>query len=160
MMERGQLYKYATLGLLLLNLGLLGWIISRDRPFPPPVHERHGPRGNAQTIMGLSDAQHEAFGVLIDRHTKGIERVSDQQKPIIDAYFQPLLDAGVSLNPDSVLQEMMELEAEKLRLVYQHLQEVKDMLEPGQEDGFADFVAFIKKIIAKPPKKNPRRPKD
>lgn len=143
-MKQLQFYKYAAGGLLLLNFMMLAFFFLTAPKAPPPTN---GGRKAAIDIMHLDEQQHDAFLELADRHIELMERFDDQQRNLLKQYFGDVALSGRNADSDSLLNQVLQKERNKIESTYQHLQDVKTILHPDQGHYFEEFVSSALEII-------------
>lgn len=145
-MGKEKFYKKTTYGLLLLNLGLVVFIIiSSYRRMPRPI--------DAQKLLNLNEQQHQAFLKSAEQHQKAMVNINHAQRELIQQCFNHLIDNNI--NKDSSIQGVQELEKQKLELTYLHLEEIKGLLNEQQLPHFGAFIQQITRIVLG---KNRKRP--
>lgn len=149
-MDKLKFYQITALGMLLLNLVLLGFIVLAG----PPQQDRPG---RALESLQLDDAQHDRFRQLAEAHQQQMRQTNEEQRRLLNTYFEGLI------NPDAVQkvklpEEVLRLEEQKITGTYRHLLEVKGILRPEQVKGYPDFVrSAMRRILLQ---KNPSPPKE
>ena len=145
-------YRYAAIGLLMLNLLLVGgWWLAARRPGPADRPPYHG------ATLGLDTAQRTAFEELAKAHHRTIMDLQHQQQAVVRAHFDQLETTAAFVPAPAAAGE---LQRRKIDLTYRHFLEVKALLRPEQ---YAAFEAFrqskLDKILAGADKRK-QRPKD
>ena len=151
-MSQLKFYKYAAFGLLVLNVSMLAFFFL-TRPGPG----RGGPQKPAIEHLGLDDAQHEEFLKFAHQHEDKMIIIEDQQKELLQAYFNTLVIASNTLDLPSTLERLTQLEKQKVELTYQHFSEIKAILKPNQIKDFESFMKHILKRLLPPKRKKKHR---
>ena len=155
-MNKSQLYKWSTIFLLLINLGMLTFFFATK-----PAHRTEGRfRKNVKEELHLKSSQENLFLKSAEKHEESISALNNQQKELWIAYFNTLKTTTNSTEKDSILSELQQIELQKLKVTYQHFEEVKLFLNQSQMDGFEIFLDRILERITKKEKNIPRPPKD
>lgn len=153
-MDKLKFYRYAALGLLVLNLAILAFFFLYRPLFggphqpPPPTHHE----------LGFDEAQQDAFSGLVETHRTMMQRINQEQKDLLAGYFSNL----ARNEPDSaaiVPKHYTKLEEEKITGTYDHFLEVKALLRPDQQPNFPSFVDRSLKSILGQGGNPPPRPK-
>lgn len=155
-MKQSNFFKYLSAALLLVNLILISLLI-----FPDQIRKRPPQRkatGNARNLLELNDQQHMAFLDLATAHGQIMDSLNLQQKELLRIYFLPLNSGSESPDSQVILDELQEIERVKITSTYQHFLDVKEILEPGQESLFKDFVRFTLGRILEDDQKRPPPP--
>lgn len=147
-MDKLKFYQIIALGMLLLNLVLLGFIVLAPHP-------QQGRQGHALEVFKLDDGQHDRFMELAEAHQKQMRQTNEEQRQLLNTYFDGLI------NPDAVQEVKLPeavtmLEQEKITSTYRHLQEVKEILRPEQAEYYPDFVrSAMRRILMQKGKPQP-----
>lgn len=149
-MDKLIFYRVSALGMLLLNLGLLTFIVLAPRgggPGQMPVKGR----------LQLDDAQHDAFLNLADAHGGTMRGLSDRQRDLLVGYFDQLEDSSIKDSPP-LPGEVLELEEQKIKRTYEHLLSVRQLLRPEQVEHYPEFVrGAMSRILIQKNQPLPRR---
>lgn len=150
MMDKLIFYRVSALGMLLLNLGLLTFIVLAPRgggPGQMPVKGR----------LQLDDAQHDAFLNLADAHGGTMRGLSDRQRDLLVGYFDQLEDSSIKDSPP-LPGEVLELEEQKIKRTYEHLLSVRQLLRPEQAEYYPEFMrGAMSRILIQKKQPLPRR---
>jgi len=151
-MKQLQFYKYATIGLLLLNVALLTFFFLRKPNHPPRADLKRG----AIDILKLDDGQGETFFNLAKEHQQKMKVFNQSQKELLKPYFNSLVDStGRNKN---VLDKVEQLERQKIESIYRHFQDIKSILKKEQLSVFEEFMDdAIKRILPESKGKSPRK---
>ena len=137
-----QLFKYATVGLFIMNIGLLSFIyIGHTSP-------RHDGRNhlNAHEQLNLNDQQHDSFLKLVQSHHDKISIINKEQQSLLK---KVLIDQGDDLDQitsEALLHEYSTLEIDKIINTKQHFTDIKSILSESQ---YADFEIFRESVLSK-----------
>lgn len=157
MMKELQFYKIATVGLLLLNLSLIAFFfINRPpRQLPPPKEGRE----RANEALKLDRKQHEVFLQYANQHMQTMRSLDNQQRDLLRPYFTALTDQQENNYTDSLLNQVLQIERNKIETTYEHFQTVRSILRPDQEPYFEDWVnSALKNVLME--NKGPLPPKE
>jgi len=156
-MGKLQFYKFATLGLLLLNVSMIAFFLLTK---PPHHHSKEGRTTmRADQRMHLDKAQHQTFLDYADKHKVRMKAINEKQGELLKPYFYTLVDTTQEVNTQNILEEVKTLEGQKIEFVYQHFKEVKSVLRKEQYVYFKSFVDNVFERIVKG-KKDSNPPKD
>lgn len=156
-MKQLQFYKYATWGLLVLNLSMIAFFFLTA---PPPRQGQEFGRKSAGDIMKMDEQQNESFLQLARQHMQQMDEFNKQQRNLLKPYFNNLIGTAKIINSDSLLHQVQLLEGKKIKSTYQHFQDVKTILKPEQYVDFEEFIEHALEIILLEQKKNPPPPKE
>ncbi len=153
-----QFYKYATFSLLLLNLGLIAFLLLR--PPGPPNHRLPGKAiKGANSVFEFDETQRKAFRKLVDEHIEKIDGFDRNQRDLLKPYFYQHLDTNKTINEDSLLNLVLESERQKIKVTYQHFDDIKGILKPEQKANFEEFMKGALSFILNNKRKRPHPPK-
>ncbi len=146
----------AVILLLLLNLGTLFFVlISRQQTPPPPEHGRAGFDDMVIRTLQLSPEQVDRFEKLKHQHHEAMMQLDDNTAMPFRQYFGLLQQpAPNSLLKDSLEQAILLLYRNKLRLTYDHFQQLKAICTPEQQSRFDQLIPFLMQVMT-PERKNP-----
>ncbi len=152
-------YKYATWGLLILNLLMIAFFFLTK---PQPPHKKGGPdfAKKAIDILKLDEQQHRTFLQSAKLHNQQMEEINRQQQEVLKPYFNSLINPNNNINADTLLQQVQQLERNKIESTYQHFKEVKSILTENQKADFNEFMDHALKIILLEKEKKPHPPKE
>ncbi|MEM7512300.1 MAG: hypothetical protein AAF388_15300 [Bacteroidota bacterium] len=155
-------FKYTTIGLILLNIVVLGFFLMRESQDVPPRPPR--PRTDFQldaiSMLRLSNEQESVFSNLAEEHETQIRKLNREQETLIIPLFESITDPSIELDTLMVLEQFDQIQRQKLVLTRNHLLEIKDLLN---EDQLPDFEIFVDRVMERTiskRKKRPARPQD
>lgn len=155
-MNKAQLYKWTTVFLLIFNLGMLTFFLATKPSHPNEDRFRK----TVKEKLNLNSSQEKLFLKSAEKHTERITALNNQQKELWIAYFNTLKTPAPSAKKDSISMDLQRIELQKIKVTYQHFEEVKSFLKPSQMDGFEIFLDRLLERITKKDKNIPRPPKD
>ena len=128
------------LGLLLLNLAILGWMWSSSGR--PPLQ---GGGGSALDILhrelGFSEAQKKQLEAITEQHFQKVKPVRDSVRLLKDMFFDRLSDSTIT---DTDLNALSEKVAHKMavadQMVFRHFQEIRAICTPKQQVKFDEII--------------------
>lgn len=161
MMKQLQLFKYATLGLFLMNIGIiLFFFLTKPKP-PGPMPGKpnnHAMDRRMIDLLDLNNDQIEAFRGLAKAHSREMREINEAQRQALEPYFANVVSADPEINSDDQMEKMLQLERRKIEVTYQHFEDVKAILEPSQLPNYDRFVnESLKMILGRGGKKPPPR---
>lgn len=154
-MTKMQFYKFAAVTLLVLNIGLLSFLII-NKPGPKP---KNLPEKNAMEMLDLDKDQHDQFLKYAESHVLKIKLINNQQEELLTIYFNLPTDSLKTQN-DEILKKVNVLESEKIQSTNDHLREIKSLLREDQLEGFIKFKTHLLTQVLKNPNKKGPTPRD
>lgn len=151
-MKKLQFYKYTTWGLLAVNLLMLTFFFFRGA--------MHHADLRALDSLKLEEQQHEAFLTSAQRHEAKMLEIVGKQANLLSPYFNQLKAGVDTIDEHNLFAVYEQLETEKIKITYQHFEEIKYILKPNQQADFELFMDVILRKILPEPKKNKHPPKD
>lgn len=148
-MTQFKFYKYATYGLVALNLSMLAFFIFNRG------HVSH----RAIDSLKLDEAQHVLFLQSVRKHQQTIEPINEQQQQLLETYFKTLINSNQQIN-EAQLEQVSKLERLKIEATYLHFKEVKSILREDQYDNFESFMNRLLTKVLPRTKKMPPQPDD
>ncbi|MBT8229192.1 MAG: hypothetical protein KJO50_02965 [Bacteroidia bacterium] len=156
-MKQLQFYKYAALGLLILNLSMITFFFL-TKP-KKPLHPGPGGPEKAGDILKLDDQQTERFLKFAERHSRQIDIVDMQQRKLMKPYFKSIITGeGTEIN-DNRIEQALQLERKKIESTYSHFGDIKTLLKSEQQTNFEKFIDHALGKILKEQRKPPPPPK-
>ena len=156
-MKELQFYKIVTLGLLILNLSLIAFFFLNRPPrrLPPPKDGRI----RADEALRLDRKQHDVFLQYANQHMQAMRGLDNQQRNLLRPYFEALTNQQDGNYTDSLLNQVLQIERDKIETTYDHFQSVRSILRPDQEPYYEDWVnSALKNILVE--NKKPLPPKE
>ncbi|MFT5336874.1 MAG: protein CpxP [Luteibaculaceae bacterium] len=159
-MEKLKLYKFTTLSLLILNIGLIVFFFISKPNHPPHMGPKDLKLGVVEALH-LNNNQASQFKYFAEEHHTKMRVINGQQQELLWPYFKSISDTSIHFNEEEAFYQHRELEKEKIQVTRQHFEEVKSILKEDQLPYFNDFVnQFIENVLMKgkenhPPKNHP-----
>lgn len=142
-MRKERFYRFVILALLLLNLGVLVYLL-RGNNGQDEQAARREPAGFIIERLQLDSQQQEVFDRLKHKHQRASRLLKDESKTLHDALFKTLVQQGTDkLLVDSLMKEIAENDAAKEQLNYEHFKELKMLLKPEQRKLYDEFIEDI-----------------
>ena len=128
-MNNVQLYKWATIFLFLINMGMLTFFFATKPSHPNEDRFRQ----TVKEELNLNSSQEKLFLKSAEKHSEQINALNNQQKELWIAYFNTLKTTSTSTKKDSISLELQQIELQKVKLTYLHFEEVKSFLNPNHD---------------------------
>ncbi|OYU84856.1 MAG: hypothetical protein CFE24_04305 [Flavobacterium sp. BFFFF2] len=138
-MEKSKALTIAVIGLLLLNIGILTFLVVGPRPFspPPPRHDRSRLKEMMMERLQLNADQTQAYEDLISLHRQKVRQLEDRLMELRNESFMAisdedsLKDAQLITAIDSVNHALQVTHIDHFKKLYQLCSaEQKQLLKP------------------------------
>lgn len=150
-MNRRRIFEGSILGLIVLNLTVLGFILFKSNSSPETASEYRSPspsiRSEIIEILNLNEEQITHFHSLADEHRDEMRRLEVLKTGLLSTYFESIVDSSAMDKKEATLSALQKLEAQKLEATYEHFRKFNELLE---EDQLSDFKKVMGKITNKP----------
>lgn len=164
-------YKYASLGLLILNIAMVAFFLL-TKPKPPShrlgehAGQHPGPdqRNSFEEkvigILELNEDQQQNFQEYAQMHNGKLSSIAEQQEGLLLDYFDSVNNATNNTDTEIALTKFQQYDREKLEVTRDHLMELKNLLKEDQLPNFKEFMEIFTERIIRKQKKKPPPPKD
>lgn len=153
MLTKSNFWRTAALVLLLLNVALLAFFLSRPRP---PRGE--GPKKIIIERLRFDDGQVAAYDKLIEQHKANLQ-TREAEIRTAKTQLYSLLQGDDLTQKDSLANRIGQLHVEVENIHFRHFQDLKNLCKPEQ---LADFKALAGELATyfappgRPPKRGPQ----
>ncbi len=131
--------------MMVLNIALIAMLFVRSGP---PHHRGHlDGMQRAVKLLHLDENQKSEFELLARGHHKQMKEIDSLEGKLITAYFHPLMQEDPPAPDKAIDEHIAALESEKLSYTYQHLYDVKKILQPEQHQYFGEFIERLQFVI-------------
>ena len=158
-MTKIRLLTVAVVGLLIVNFGLLAFLIL-NRPGGPPrggrMPEVEGPKKMIIKKLDLDKAQINAYELLIERHQAASRELNDEMKNAKNRLYATLT-SDTEQGSDSLINQLGTLQKQIEKVHYEHFIEVKKLCRPDQEVKFQELTRELAGFFAMPKNLPPGR---
>lgn len=148
----------AVVGLLLINVGLLAFLLV-NKPGPPPdAGSQLGDKGPKQVIiekLDLNPEQIAAYGRLIDGHRNTIQKLTGKVRTTRNKLYATLADD--TSGADSLITQLGLLQIAIETTHYRHFAEIRKLCRPNQLGKFRQLTSELSSYFGPP--KGPPPPK-
>ncbi|RIJ42896.1 Spy/CpxP family protein refolding chaperone [Pontibacter oryzae] len=148
-------YKIGFYVLLAINLALVGLFVFRPK-VPMPQKDM---KEEISLKLNLTEAQKAIFFELAEDHRETIDSLERQQRAYIESLFSQLITSNADRNKTALLQEILQLEEEKITVTYAHFESLKSICTEEQLESFDEVILRIVPALTNSPGRpgNPAR---
>jgi len=150
-MNRRRIFEGSILGLMILNLTVLGFILFKPTSNPETASEYKVPNPSIRSeiieILNLNEEQITHFHSLADEHRDEMRRLEVLKTDLLSTYFESIVDSSAMNKKEATLSALQKLEVQKLEATYEHFRKFNELLA---EDQLSDFKKVMGKITNKP----------
>ncbi len=168
-MSKIKLLSIAVIGLLIVNLGIVSFLLLRKPPHPrgfrPEMNQLEGrPEGQAGPKNIIIERLHfdkeqvAAYEKLIEQHQATVKNIRDSIRMAKTALYNTLNNETFA-GKDSVVNELNLLQRNLELAHYQHFAALKKICKPEQTENFDKLTHDLARFFS-PEKNNPPSPKD
>ena len=144
-MSKIKLLTVAVVCLLLMNLGIVGFLLLQK---PPGMKDRRpplaqpGPKNEIIELLHFDSAQVQQFEILIDGHKESIRLLNDSIRITKSILYQTL---NIESNPekDSLIERLMSIQKEVEQHHYSHFVEIKKLCKADQLNNFNELTTRL-----------------
>lgn len=154
-MNSAATFKWTTIVLMVLNIGLVAFIVMNK-----PGHPNHrGPEQNKHLIserLGFDESQNESYAQLIEAHISGIEESDQEITKAKKMLFELLLRDDPKAEEewiDKINREQRKIE----RLHQDHFRAIKSLCTSDQLDDFETLTKDLGKMFGQ--RRGPSKPR-
>lgn len=146
--------------LVLLNLVLIFLIVGK--PVGPEMMGRNEGLVNViSDMLALDEAQKSSFETSAKTHSEAMMKLSHQQMKATQDYFFLLKSEGINAQEKTVaLEKIKQIEGEKIRITFDHFEELKSICTKEQLSKFPEVVDQVIPMILGNRKNNSLPPRD
>lgn len=163
-MSKLKLLSIAVIGLLVINIVIVGFLLMKKPPIPPfgpggrPPMNQEGPKKIIIERLHFDKEQTDAYEKLIDAHQASVRILNDSIKMAKNDLYRSL-QSETFTGKDSLINQLGRLQKQVELLHYEHFAEIKKLCKPDQLNSFNDLTKDLARFFA-PGKKDAPPPKD
>lgn len=138
-MDKVKLLSITSLGMLVANIILIGFLFSHRPPKP------HGdnPRKIVIEKLHFDETQIKDYEKLIEEHKSAIRKYEQQMLNIKYTLYATLTTEEKSPSKDSLILEISKLQIAIEHTHYKHFQEIKQLCKPAKKESFEALTLEI-----------------
>jgi Spy/CpxP family protein refolding chaperone len=152
MMNKGKIWKYLLVFLLLANLALTTWVLFSMKKRPHPPHSREERKTALIEALKLNKEQIRQYNSLVEQHFDDMDQLHQQKNDCMHALLQLTMNPSIdSIRYKKLISQSAALEIKMDSMMFAHFSSIYKMCNLNQQ---ANFEKVLENAIA-PPKKNP-----
>lgn len=145
-MNKIKFLSFLSIGLLLVNIGLVAFLLFGRPGKPKPG----GPRDMIVERLGFDEQQVAIFDESIKTHRRGIRKVDSSVLALKEELFSLLPQNTVPVSKrDSLIQEIVKMEQQKQYADFEHFLAIKKICKPEQLDEYSEFTKELSKLFGR-----------
>lgn len=162
-MNQTRLLTWAVVGLLLLNLGTLGYLALRPRGLHPPgLPGGPPPDGPAALIIDrlqFDEAQQAQYRTLVDRHRQASARLAELSTELHQRYYKLLSRAQPDTAAAQSLSRQIAANQQAIaELNFAHFAQIRALCRPEQLPAFTRLLDDLTHLFRNAPGAKPGPP--
>jgi len=159
-MSKIKILTIAVIGLLIMNLAVIGFLFLRKPPMREPSHIPPEDRPKMIIIERLhfDKDQVSQYEQLISQHRNMIRKLEEGIRNTKNSLYSTLAEGSV-LNKDSLENKLGDFQKQIEETHYSHFADIKKLCKPDQVNYFNDLTVDLARFFA-PGKNLPPPPRD
>ncbi|MEZ4938091.1 MAG: hypothetical protein R2799_10920 [Crocinitomicaceae bacterium] len=152
-MNKNKLLVASLIVLVLLNIGLISFLLFSKPPHPPkPPHQvRQEPREIIIKKLDLNVDQIKQYDVLISEHKESIQKNERKLKDLKESLYASMGKEDI-YDADSVITLINQIQLEIEKTHYSHFMDLKKICTPDQMPKYKQLTLELAKIFSPGPK--------
>ncbi len=157
-MTKLRLLSIAVIGLLIINIGIVGFLLLRKPPMPPegrpPMGQgghqpmkTEGPKKIIIERLHFDESQVTAYEKLIEGHQTAVKSLDDSINTTKNNLYQTLT-VDTFAGKDLLLNRLAEFQNQIERIHFDHFAEIKKLCKPGQLEYFNKMTKDLTRFFA------------
>ena len=114
----------------------------RRRPFREPMPEK------VARILNFSQEQKETYRKMGRKHHEQVIALRKKKDEAVIKFLEASTRDSVDISLDTKMEEILEIEREKILLTYQHLEDIKNLCNDEQLKNFSEVINVMFKTPA------------
>ena len=152
-MDKIKILTAAVLGLLILNMGTLGYLILSGSKSHGPHPHREGPKKLIVEKLHFDKKQEIQYEVLIRGHRNTIDSIDQQIRQTKNRLYLQLIKTNVdTTTKDSLIAVIANEQKQIEQTHFKHFQDIKKLCNTEQLEDYYDLTEELSRIFGKPPK--------
>jgi periplasmic protein CpxP/Spy len=141
-MSKVKLLTIAVIGLLAVNIGVIGFLVMRKSPMPPPgipPVRLEGPKKIIIERLHFDKAQVAAYETIIIEHQKSVKDLKDIISNTKNNLYQSLKTETFA-GKDSLINLLSDLQKRIESVHYDHFAQIRKICKPEQMEAFNNLT--------------------
>ncbi|MEQ9100080.1 MAG: hypothetical protein RIF36_15645 [Imperialibacter sp.] len=151
-----KMYRIGFLILLVINVVLVILFLVGPKP---PKHQS-GIKDEIGRELGFTNEQKAMFDEMATAHREAILDLEKQEQELVRLFFEQLGSENISSDKEALLEQMLQLEKDKIMVTYDHFAALKQICTEEQQLRFDDVMRRIIPVLTNSPDRpmTPGRP--
>ncbi|HLP12614.1 MAG TPA: hypothetical protein VK177_11830 [Flavobacteriales bacterium] len=146
-------WKWATIVMLLCNMGLMAFVLLRPCPPPPPHGGPHGVDKFIINELELDEQQIAKFDLLKKEHRSKMEKLRKSGRKLRNVYFEQLKNTKENDSLVRARATAIGINQQEIELAtYIHFKSLRNMLTETQKEIFDSIIQEVLRRMGPPPK--------
>ena len=158
-MSKIKLLTISVIGLMIVNLGMVAFLLMQKHPFRPdgrPPMEQKGPKAIIIDRLHFDKEQTVQYEHLIEEHQTAIKSLNDSIKTVKNNLYQSLSNENDSVK-DSLITTLGLLHKQIELTHYEHFAAIKKLCKPDQLEYYNSLTKELAQFFADKKTNNPPR---
>jgi protein CpxP len=151
-MEKTKVLTIAVIGLLIINLGTLGFLLLNGKGHRPPHEERPEPKQLIIEKLHFDANQQKRYAKLIEWHRDEITKLDQNIRQAKNELYSQLNKPAVDVKAkDSLIAVINSNQKQIEETHFRHFEDIKKLCNQDQMDDFNDLTEELSRIFAPKP---------
>lgn len=148
-MKKTKLLTIAVIGLLLINLGTLGFLLLNGNDHHPPHGGRPEPKYEIIEKLHFDAAQQKEYDKLIEWHRANIGETDEEIREAKNELYSQLSQPQIDLKAKDSLIAVINSSQKKIEEInFKHFEDIKKLCHKNQLDDFNALSEELAKLFA------------
>lgn len=151
-MEKTKLLTVAVIGLLVINVGTLGFLLLGPKGHRPPHEGRHQPKEIITEKLHFDAAQQKEYAKLIQWHHGQIEKLDGNIREAKNELYSQLSETATNAKAKDSLIAVINLNQKQIEEThFKHFEDIKKLCHKDQLEDFNSLTQELSRIFAPKP---------
>lgn len=143
-----KMYRIGFFALLTINIALMVlFVLGPKPPRPEGGGPESGIKDEISRELGFTEAQKARFDEMAINHREAIRSLEDRERKLIKTFFEQLASTNANGNKEEQLQEILQLERDKIMVTYNHFEELRGICNEEQLTRFDKVMERVVPVL-------------